>query len=1123
MRDHPNDYIIENTSIAGLTYSEILKHSAEIFGTEHRDYFEIQPQSIEIDFGLFTKSSPVIDFPIVSVAQVNNSLVLSCPCMASKRTLCSHQVQVLQTIINQPALRMFYDPELRLSKIRQVAKDYGMETEEDLGDFFSITYQNKAVEIKPKVNGLLRIDQDTNTYFKDKLLPKASPAAAAIANEQDKKMILVLRRHKYYDILNIELYEGTVTKSGKIKNPLTFVEPLGLIWKTEKIEEAKFFTGVSKFQVNHSESNPVADLEALRMVVNNPAQLAVFHHDKNISENVTASSIVAVQLKMLDTDVKLSVFKKDPFYEVSGELVINSKAYPFKELNVKYNYFIQTGNVLNFIASADAFRIIDFFRANNQKVLVHASKFEAFQKNILTQLENKVDINYAYIKPATKKQMAEQRFDQPVEKTIYLSAEGNYIAITPVVRYGNVEVPVFSRRQVHDTDQNGNIFKVERDDELELQFTAVLMRQHPYFEEQLRESEYFYLHKDKFLDEAWFLNAFEEWRQQGILILGFNELEKNKLNANKAALSINIVSGTDWFNAVLVIRYGKQKATLKQLNKAIRNKGKFVQLDDGTLGILPAEWMQKIAAYLQAGEIDGEIIKIAKSNFTEINKLFDIAVLSTEIKNELAEYTAKLSDHKDITTVEAPEELNATLRDYQLQGLNWLNLLDDLNFGGCLADDMGLGKTIQIIAFILLQRKKQKHNTNLVVVPTSLLFNWQAEVAKFAPSVQLFTHYGADRIKNAEEFGRYEIVLTTYGMLLSDIRFLKDYRFNYIFLDESQAVKNPESQRYKAARALQSRNKVVLTGTPVENNTFDLYGQLSFACPGLLGNKQNFKEVYAFPIDKFGDTKRAIELQQKTSPFILRRTKKEVARELPDKTEMVVYCEMGEEQRKIYNECEKELREYISTKSDDEITKSSMHVLTGLTKLRQICNSPALLKDEAHLGNFSSKIDTLMEQIENRSSQHKILVFSQFVSMLDLIKKALELKNIAFEYLTGQTKNRGDKVNNFQDNKDVRVFLVSLKAGGTGLNLTEADYVYLVDPWWNPAVENQAIDRCYRIGQKKNVIAVRLICPDTVEEKIMKLQESKTKLVNDLVKTDNAILRSFSKADLVAMLGSMKL
>jgi SNF2 family DNA or RNA helicase len=406
-----------------------------------------------------------------------------------------------------------------------------------------------------------------------------------------------------------------------------------------------------------------------------------------------------------------------------------------------------------------------------------------------------------------------------------------------------------------------------------------------------------------------------------------------------------------------------------------------------------------------------------------------------------------------------------------------------------------------------------------VIVPTSLLFNWQDEVAKFAPSIKVFTHHGANKIKDIKALDDYEIILTTYGTLLSDLQLLKKYRFNYIILDESQNIKNPDSQRYKAVCTLHSRNKIVLTGTPVENNTFDIYGQFSFACPGLLGNKQYFKDTYAIPIDRFEDHQRAKTLQQKIRPFILRRTKAQVATELPEKTEMVLYCEMGPEQRQVYNACEKELRDFIEATSGDDKPLNSMHVLTSLTKLRQICNAPALLKDAATQNCHAAKIEVLMEQIDNKSHLHKILIFSQFVAMLDLIKTELEKRNISFEYLTGQTTNRAAKVNEFQQNDQVRVFLISLKAGGTGLNLTEADYVYLVDPWWNPAVENQAIDRCYRIGQKKNVIAVRLICPDTVEEKIMKLQETKTKLADDLIKTDGSIYQSLSKKDLLAMLG----
>jgi len=1116
MHAHPTDYIIENTPVSDLSFLVLSRHCSEAIDTSERDFFGIQAETIEIDFGLFSNPASKLDFPVVSVSQVNHSVIVSCSCPAPKNRLCRHQSQVLFNIVDRQDFRIFYDPSLRQSKIQQLAKGYGMENEPGLDEFFQLEYANKTVTIKPKLKELIRVNESTTSLLKEQLLPKA--ADRFFYDQKIKKMILVIRKHRYYEQFQIELFEGEATKDGKIKNPLTPADPLSLFWKTTKIEEAKFFTAISRFQNNYTAAETVPDIEALNTIVGNPLNLDVFYHNREASENVTAGSIVAVKLKKSDAEIKLSVFKKEPFYEVSGELCINDKACALRSLNIKYTYFIFIDHTLHLIADPDTFRIIAFFKANNQKIIIHSSKYDEFRQNILAPLEDQIGISYAYIKPASAGQIAEQSFDQLPQRIIYLSDQENFVSITPVVKYGHVEIPVFSRKQIYDSDLNGNVFKVERDHELEDQFTSIIVRQHPDFEEQLGEARYFYLHKKAFLDENWFLDAFEEWKNQQIQVLGFNEIRKNKLNQNKAKVVVSVCSGIDWFSASLVVSYGNQKASLKQLHRAIRNNSKFVHLDDGTLGILPDEWMKKIAGYFGAGETAEEQIRIPKSNFRDINRLFDDVMLDETVRRDLTEYGARFSNFDRIGEVEVPVELNASLRDYQKEGLKWLNFMDDFNFGACLADDMGLGKTIQIIAFILLQRSKQAHNTNLIVVPASLLFNWQAEVEKFAPSIRMLTQYGSTRAGNSREFDRYEIVLTTYGMLLSDIGVLKNYHFNYIFLDESQAIKNPGSQRYKAARILKSRNRVVLTGTPVENNTFDIYGQLSFACPGLLGNLQYFRDIYSTPIDKFGNSERAAELQKKIEPFILRRTKKQVAKELPEKTEMVIYCEMGEEQRKVYDEYETELREYISSKNDDEISRDSMHILTGLMRLRQICNSPVLLKDDEHLSDFSSKIETLIEQIENKSSQHKILVFSQFVSMLDLIKSELENRAVVFEYLTGKTRNRASTVNGFRENEDVRVFLISLKAGGTGLNLSEADYVYLVDPWWNPAVENQAIDRCYRIGQKKHVIAVRLICPNTIEEKIMKLQQSKRELVSDLIKSDTSFIKSFSKKDLMAML-----
>ncbi len=581
-----------------------------------------------------------------------------------------------------------------------------------------------------------------------------------------------------------------------------------------------------------------------------------------------------------------------------------------------------------------------------------------------------------------------------------------------------------------------------------------------------------------------------------------------------------MVSGINWFNSLVQVQFGKRKASLKKVHIAVRSKSKYVQLDDGTLGILPEEWLEKFAGYFNAGEITGEeTIRTPAINFSAIGQLYDEAMLGEDVKNELKKYHNKFADFKTIKEVEIPVALKGTLRPYQREGLNWLDFLDDFNFGGCLADDMGLGKSIQIIAFILLQRNKVKNNCNLLVVPTTLIFNWKVEIEKFAPSLKVFTIQGADRIKNTVGFDGFEVILISYATLLSDINYLRKYQFNYIFLDESQNIKNPDTQRYRAVQLLQSRNKIAITGTPVENNTFDLFSQFSFVCPGLLGSAQYFRAIYSIPVDKFKNSQRAGELREKIRPFLLRRTKNQVAADLPPKTEMVLYCDMNDTQRKIYDSYEKEFRDYISASDNEELKKNSMHVLKGLTKLRQICNSPKLIGEDMPDETGSSKMDMLIEQIEDHAAHHKMLIFSQFVSMLDLIRLELIQREIPFVMLTGATKNRQDLVEKFQNNPATRIFLISLKAGGTGLNLTEADYVYLVDPWWNPAVENQAIDRTHRIGQNKNVTAIRLICPDTVEEKIIKLQQSKIELTNNLIRADASFFQTLSKDDLLGLLG----
>jgi SNF2 family DNA or RNA helicase len=1114
---HASEYVLENFSFAQLTNTFILKHSLERANDGKRGFLDLHPLHIELNAGSFSDTYSFYRSEVVYARWKKKDLILTCKCSVKKRKMCDHLVQLLYNLKDREEIRVFFDAELRREKLLESAREYGLENEMNLDACFQLSYKDRRWEISSKIKELVPVNARTKAIWQRDLLPVPPLLAREEGNIfSATKRIMVFGQHRYYEHIFIDFLEAKITKSGDIKNPLTSINPLDCVWKSNKNEEIKFYTGLVRFQNSVVRDSSVSDLEALKAIVINPLGIDAYYHDPQVSDNLTAASVVPVALKLLNVDLQLEVEWKDPFYEISGKLEMDGKSWDIYAVKIKYSYFILSHGILYLIDHPQVIRVIEFFRKNNPVILIHQSKFEEFRSTILVDLEKKIKINYSFVKKATPQQIKDVGWDQVLEKKIYLSESEDFVLLTPMVQYGQVEIPILSQQQLYGIDQVGNSFTKERDKELEERFIAVLLRQQVDFKEQIG-LDCFYLHKQCFLEEGWFLEAFEQWKENGITIFGFNELKNNRYNANKMKVAVSVSSGLDWFDTSIQLRFGDQNVTLKQLQKSIKNRNKFVELGDGSLGLLPEEWVEKFSNYFRVGELVKDTIRTPKMSFSEVSEMYEKEMLSLEVAEQLGEYRSKFENFESIAPVTVPAALKANLRDYQKEGLNWLNFLDQFGFGGCLADDMGLGKTIQIIAFILLQRERIRHNTNLVVVPTTLIFNWQSEVAKFAPSIKILNCYGADRSKNILDFDGYEIILTSYGTLVSDISFFKDFSFNYIFLDESQAIKNPESQRYKAVRLLKSRNKVVLTGTPIENNTFDLYGQFSFACPGLLGSKQHFKDHYSLPIDKFKETKRAQELQRKINPFLLRRTKTQVAKELPDKTEMVLYCEMGEEQRKIYDSYKQEFRAFLMASSTKKKQMDTLYMLAGLTKLRQICNSPSLLADQEYYGDSSAKLEVLMEEISAKATHHKMIVFSQFVGMLDLIREELKKRNIPFEYLTGQTKDRAEKVDTFQRKKEIRVFLISLKAGGTGLNLTAADYVYLVDPWWNPAVENQAIDRCYRMGQKKNVVAVRLICPNTIEEKIRNLQDSKRELVKDLVRTDDSILKSLSRKELLSL------
>ena len=710
-------------------------------------------------------------------------------------------------------------------------------------------------------------------------------------------------------------------------------------------------------------------------------------------------------------------------------------------------------------------------------------------------------------------QITIQKMQAPasVQFRVVLSEMGQFLLIYPVMLYGEAEVNVLENgdRAIH------NNMVIQRHPEREKEFLEIISGSHPDFSASTPQ-DFFYIHIDRVMEKFWFLKFYELCQQKQIEVFGLNKLKKIQYSPITPNLSYRVSSGTDWFDIKIEVDFDGHIIPLKALRKAIINQNNLVQLGDGKVGILPEEWLKKISAALRFGKIDEDGVKLKKSQFMLIDMLYQ-EYLDEQTINELSERKQLLNENSSIKKINPPKMVKANLRHYQEDGLNWLVFLDKLGLGGCLADDMGLGKTLQLISLIAHKKQtlKKKYRCSLVVCPTTLLFNWEKEIQKFAPQLKYLVHWGTNREQHHEITTDVDVLLTTYGTLTNDIEHLRKIHFDLVILDESQAIKNPTSLRYKAVNILNSDNRFVMTGTPIENNTTELFSQMQFINPGLLGNLTSFQQEFAGQIDNHRNADKIEELKRLVSPFILRRTKEKVAQELPAKTELVHYCEMNGEQRKVYDSFKHDIRQRIlKTMEEEGMAKSRFMILESLTKMRQICDSPALLNTQEGYGNDSVKADELMRMLREKMGKHKALVFSQFLGMLDIIEQRLNDEGIKYVKLTGQTRNRQQVVEAFENDDDCRVFLISLKAGGTGLNLVSADYVFLVDPWWNPAVENQAIDRTHRIGQTKKVFAYRMICKDTVEEKILALQEKKKALSDDIIGSDSGFVSKLTSEDI---------
>ncbi|MDP5231224.1 MAG: DEAD/DEAH box helicase [Cellulophaga sp.] len=1045
-------------------------------------------------------------------------LEVSCTCRESKSKKCLHILSALFYLVNYYGENIF-SPEYKNIKKQEFLSQYGLSLEENYQKFFDLKFTITGLEVVKKVKNLVPLSAST----KDNFLPK-------LTDHQESTLMMSLKltnpgygigfcfncyengRLDYFNFFAFTgKYKKNTTEFGSGLKEIdrhNFMERLKDISEDEKALVLKAL----EFNQNCFNFNRGFSLETFRkafLLFDSLLQATkeypfFLNNDK---DNFIKKNLTGMEFSAENPSLSFTFTENEDVFTLKPKITIHEKDYQIGSSKIKiFPFFCLLENTIYLFKTPNEYLYINRFEKQDELNFLKRDK-EKLYVDFLKPISKYFEINTKVYDAVANEN------EENCQKQVYLSDyEGEYVVFKLAVKYSESIIYLHTKEQLFDEKKQSII---KRNETFESDFLEEFKQLHNDFQEQ---DVIFFLKPYQLIEDQWLLKASQKMEQKDILIFGAKDLKSFKYNLNKPTITMGVSAQADWFDLNIDVKFGNQNVSLKDIKKALLKKSNYVLLSDGTLGILPNEWLKKFSNYFKSGEVSNKEIKISNYQFNCIDELYEDIKNAPDFLLDLQRKQQQLLHLKQVVPIATPKQFKATLRPYQKEGLNWLAFLEENKLGGCLADDMGLGKTVQVIAFLAyLKGLKKDKCPHLVIAPTSLIFNWASEIESFCPSLKTVIYTGIHRKDVVNEFEKSDLILTTYGTVLNDIETLIKLDFNYVILDESQAIKNPNSKRYKSVRLLKSKNKLTLTGTPIENNTFDLYAQMNFLNPGLLGSMNHFKTTFSDAIDKEKNEDASQLLSRMIHPFLLRRTKKQVATELPEKTESILYCEMGKEQRKVYDFFKDKYRDYLLHKIDENgAEKSQMYVLEGLTKLRQICNSPALLNEEEDYGKSSVKLDLLLENIISRTKDHKVLVFSQFTSMLALIKQRLDNENIVYEYLDGKTQKREEKVTNFQETDEIRVFLISIKAGGVGLNLTAADYVFLVDPWWNPAVESQAIDRSYRIGQNKHVMAYKMICKDTIEEKILNLQKSKKQVSEAIIQTDKA-KKSFSATEIKAL------
>lgn len=781
----------------------------------------------------------------------------------------------------------------------------------------------------------------------------------------------------------------------------------------------------------------------------------------------------------------------------------------------RYGFLLEAENFYYQLASK-SFEAVEWLQQQDQSAW-NADEPDTFEQVItkLKEWELKVD--------TAAMSKGEELIAEPQQQVMLSELNNTFLKLEPRFVYDGyiVDGPFEEQSTVH---AGNKIIHIVRHQQKEEQLVELLRSMHEKFSNQ--QNGFFYLTFAEAQKKGWFLKVYHQLLEMDIDLLGIDLMKHFRYSPHIAETIISKQETEgNWICVNMTVKFGKEIMPLHYLQKSLLNGQKAVMLKDGSLGVLGEEWLRQYGMMIRHSKIRKDELLVPKwllMSDATTDHTGEASVIKTDIS---AAWFKKWKEwEKSKTALYAlPQGLQVDeLRPYQQKGYEWLRLLSEIGGSGCLADDMGLGKTLQAIAFLLHTINEHPQTQHLVVAPASLLYNWQNELEKFAPSINAIVFHGSGRDEAALQDAANKIIITSYGTLRQDIALLQTIPWNTVVIDESQQIKNPAAQVTKAVWQLIAKTKIALSGTPVMNGTSDLFSQMHFLLPGLLGTSEFFRREYAIPIEQKADEEKAAALQKLIRPFVLRRTKEQAAPDLPEKTESILWCEMEADQRAAYESIKENVRSNVLTEiSENGLNKGKMSVLAGLMKLRQICNSCELVNDEDVFAYDSIKTKVLIDELKTIIPQHRALVFSQFTSMLDLLERDLKKEGIQTIRLDGQTKisQRQELVSEFQNEEsNVAVFLLSLKAGNAGLTLTKADYVFLFDPWWNTAVENQAIDRTHRIGQQAQVFAYRMICKDSVEEKILKMAAGKKKLAEELITADEGFVKSLTLDDIKYLL-----